>query len=249
MGGLAGTRRRAAAGAGALVLLLGGCAQVRDLVAGPTDADLLQAVSLTEQDAAPDAAFQVYPNGQSTSGTSLDLCYAEFPSEGLRTGRNQVAIGDAANTVWVSSEAILYATPAQAQQAMGELERAEQECPDEPVAPRDGTGDPVTWSFQAAPDADWPQHAGITRQAYAFTTTDAEGREDAGTATYLQRGRMILALYTTPAEAPSVAVVNAPDPARFAEVMTNRLSGLDAQALQRSNGRGTLPQDEGGFEA
>jgi hypothetical protein len=224
-------------------MVLVGCGAVGDLAAGlapPTDVELLEAVSLTEQDASDVAVFQPYEGGDQTVGrTSLDLCFGDFPSEDRRTGRNQVGIGDLAGTTWVSSEAILYADPAQAQAAMAELVSAREDCPDEPVTRRDGTGDPVTWTFQDPPDATWPEAPGVTRQAYAFTTTDAEGGQTIGTATYLQRGRMILALYVTPPEGPEVAIRNAPDAARFTEVMTNRLRALDTDALQRSNGPGT----------
>jgi hypothetical protein len=50
---------------------------------------------------------------------------------------------------------------------------------------------------------------------------------------------MILALYVTPPDGAGVAIRNAPDAARFTEVMTNRLEALDDAALQRSNGPGT----------
>jgi hypothetical protein len=224
-------------------VLLTGCGAVGDVVASidpPTDVELLEAVSLGEQDASEAAVFQAYEGGDETVGrTSLDLCYGDFPSEATRTGRNQVGIGDLAGTTWVSSEAILYPDPAQASEAMDELAAARQACPEEPVPPADGSGEPVTWTFQDPPDATWPEQQGITRQAYAFTTTDAEGEQSVGTATYLQRGRMILALYVTPPDGPQVAIRNAPDAARFHEVMTNRLASLDADALQRSNGPGT----------
>jgi hypothetical protein len=164
--------------------------------------------------------------------TSLDLCFADFPSEDLRSGRNQVAIGDEAGTAWVSSEAILYPTPEDAEQAMAELESAREECPTEPVEPPQPDREALAWEFMADPDTDWPEEPGVTRQAYAFDATNPAGETLTSTATYLQRGRMILALYATPPDSPATALRNAPDPARFVEVMSNRLASLPEEPLQ-----------------
>ncbi|MCU0262642.1 MAG: hypothetical protein MUF09_03110 [Candidatus Nanopelagicales bacterium] len=227
---------RGAAVAVSAALLLSGCSQlerISDALAAPSDAELLAAVSLTAADAADGATFQPYEGGTEVFGrTSLDLCFADFPSEDLRSGRNQVGIGDEAGISWVSSEAVLYPTPEDAEQAMGELERAREECPSEPVEPPQPDRDALAWEFLAAPDADWPQAPGITRQSYAFEATNPAGEAWTSTATYLQRGRMILALYTTPPDSPAATLRNAPDPARFVEVMGNRLASLPEGSLQ-----------------
>ena len=220
----------------AAALLLTGCSQIRQIgesITGSTDADLLAAVSLTDADAAEGALFQPYEGGTEVFGrTSLDLCYAEFPSEELRTAREQVGIGDPAGTAWVSSEAILYSTPEDAEQAMAELEKARTTCPTEPVQPPERDREALTWKFLDAPDADWPQEPGITRHAYAFQATNPSGESWTSTATYLQRDRMILALYATPPDSPAATLRNAPDQARFVEVMANRLAGLPEEPLQ-----------------
>ncbi len=227
---------RGSALAMAAALLLSGCSQLErigDSLAESTDAELLAAVSLTEADAADGAVFQPYEGGDEVFGrTSLDLCYGDFPSEELRSGRNQVGIGDPAGTAWVSSEAILYPTPEDAVQALAELEEARDECPTEPVESPQPDREPLAWEFLPAPDADWPQEPGITRQAYEFEVTNPAGETWTSTATYLQRGRMVLALYTSPPDSPAAALRNAPGPARFVEVMANRLAGLPAEPLQ-----------------
>ncbi len=229
------TWRSGAAMVVAGVLLLTGCGQLQeisDALGDPSDADLLAAVSLTDQDAAPGAALTPYEGGDEVFGrVSLDLCYGDFPSESLRTGRHQVGIADSAGEAWVSSEAILYSTPADAEQAMAELASAEADCPDGPVEPPQADREPLTWQFEDAPDADWPQQPGVARQAYAFAVTSPAEETIDSTATYLQRGRMILALYTTPPDSPAQALKNAPDPARFVSVMSARLAALPADAL------------------
>lgn len=234
MGGRARTWVVLAAGAG---LLLGGCSQVADaLRESPTDSELLQAVSLSDSDAGPDASFAPYDGGTEVVGrTSLDLCFAEFPSEERRVGRNQVGIGDTAGEAWVSSEAILYRTPQEAESAMAELVAAREECPGTPVEAPTPDREPLAWAFEDAPDADWPDEPGVRRQAYAFTVTDGSGDSWTGTATYLQRGRMILALYATPPDGPAATIRNAPDAARFTEVMAKRLAALPEQSLVEAN--------------
>lgn len=222
-------RGRTAVVALAATLLLTGCQQVRQVLVGPSDDELLEAVSLAQRDAAPAATFELNPGGDEVAGqVSLDLCYGDFPSEALRVARHQVSVGDQSGA-WVSSEAILYDSPAEAEQAMGELRRAQRDCPEGPVD--SGDGESVTWRFAAAPDTAWPQEPGIARQAYAFTVS-ASGQSWQGTATYLQRGRMILALYAAPPGAPAELVRNAPDPARFVAVMARRLATLPQDALE-----------------
>ncbi|MGB7979502.1 MAG: hypothetical protein WCF36_01775 [Candidatus Nanopelagicales bacterium] len=230
------TWRSAVASAVAGVLLLSGCGQLQqisDALGDPSDADLLASVSLTEQDAAPGATLAPYEGGDEVFGqVSLDLCFGDFPSESLRTGRNQTGIADATGGGWVSSEAILYSTPADAEQAMAELASAQADCPDGPVDPPQPDREPLTWQFAGAPDAQRPQQPGVTRQAYAFAVTSPAEETVDSTATYLQRGRMILALYATPADSPAGALKNAPDPARFVAVMSARLAALSEEALR-----------------
>lgn len=216
--------------AAAALTWLGGCSQLsREL----TDQALLKAASLTSADAGTGAEFREYQDGARVQGaTSLDLCFDDFPSESLRVGRNQVGIGD--DEDWVSSEAVLYDSPHSAAQAMSELRDAAEGCPSGPIpAP---SGDAVTWSFGDPPDRDWPDEPGILRQAYQFTITSSDEDSFSSTATYLQRGRMILALYCTPPSAPSRVVKNQPTPAHFTEVMANRLAALPEDALQKEVG-------------
>ncbi len=225
---------RAVCAAAAAVLLAGGlagCSGPLFDVDGPvTDVDLVQAVSLTDADMAPGSTLRLPPGGDEVAGEiSLDLCFARFPSEALRVERNQVvATRDGQQEEWVSSEAILYASPADAEQAMGELTKARASCPDDEVTSA-VSGASGTWEFQDTPADSWPIAPGVARQAYAFVVTGETGQTP-GTATYLQRGRMILALYYAPGATAQV-IKNAPDAARFTEVMTNRVLALPEVAL------------------
>lgn len=221
---------------GAALVLLGACGpaqRISDALGERSDAELMAAVSLKEQDAADAAAWAPYEGGDEVFGqTSLDLCFGDYPSEDLRSGRNQVAIADEAGRAWVSSEAILYPTPEDAEQAMDELRVARESCPSEPVDPPNRDREALAWRFTDDPDDQWPDEPGVSRQAYAFTVTDAAGESWSSTATYLRRGRMILALYTTPPDSPAATLRNAPDPARFVQVMSKRLAALPEKSLE-----------------
>ena len=217
-------------------VLLAGCGIANPFA--PSDETLMRTVSLTQKDAAADATFAPYENGDVVAGEdSLDLCYASFPSERLRIGRHQVAItANSSSDDYVSSEAILYSSPAEAEQAMGELKAAEANCPEQATPLADRPDVSVKWTFGAPPDAGWPEHEGVTRQAYAFTVSVPDSDfTSQGTAVYLQRGRMILALYSNPPSIPAKVIVNAPDPERFTEVMTQRLLVLPEESLQQGD--------------
>ncbi len=226
---------RAAAAAAAAVLLAacGPLSRIVDEMTDPSDEVLLEAVSLTARDAAQDAVFELYPGGDEVFGqVSLDLCFGDFPSEELRSGRRQVSIVQERDGSWVSSEAILYPTPIDAEQAMGELEQAADECPPEPVAPPQAGREALLWEFHSAPDDDWPTVDDVRRQAYLFDVTTTDDATWTSTATYLQRGRMILALYATGPDSPEVTLRNAPSRARFVEVMSSRLARLPERSLE-----------------
>jgi hypothetical protein len=213
-------------------LLLVACAPVREYLSRADEEALVDAVSLTAADAAEGAIFEPYEGGRAVADQiSLDLCFARFDTEAKRVARNQVGIGDGDGSSWVSSEAILYSSPEVAEEAMRELESARRNCPDTEVPAPTSDRESLTWRFTDPPDGDWPKASGIRRQSYAFTVTDPSGAEWSSTATYLQRGRMILALYATPAESAAAVIKNAPEPDRFASVMTRRLAALPDEAL------------------
>lgn len=240
---------RATVMSAAACLLLAGCQFDWTLNFGGSDQDLLDAVSLSADDAAAGATFEPYEGGNEVVGqTSLDLCYGQFDSEGRRVAREQVTIGDSTGDNWVSSEAVLYLTVEDAEQAMSELTSAAATCPDGMVDPVTPDREPLTWSFDEAPDGSWPQVDDVNRQSYEFTVTTRDGYEATSTATYLQRGRMVLALYSTPPDSAATAIRNSPDPGHFVEVMSNRLALLPDNPLMQADPGTTLPPASDGFD-
>lgn len=165
-------------------------------------------------------------NGTAVSGaTTLDLCNGTFPSESLRTARLQVAAYDDQGTPELSTEAVAYRNAAATTQAFAELKEAAARCPNSPV--RSPVGEPtVTTSFSRVPDSSWPRTAGVDRQAYHFTTTDATGTSSPAIAVYLKRRRIVLAVYFPQPDGRQGPVVGQSTVAGIVEVFQERLSRL-----------------------
>jgi hypothetical protein len=140
-------------------------------------------------------SIQLLPDGNVVAGKpTLELCNGTFPSESLRSERLQVAAVDARGDPLLSTEAVLYTSPAAAMQAFSELTTVAASCADTPlVSP---VGDPtVTTVSGTAPDAAWPQTPTVERLAYSVTTTNQTGRSQKSVAVYLRRGRAVLGIY------------------------------------------------------
>ncbi len=146
-------------------------------------------------DVPPAVNVFVIPGGDQVAGqATLDLCNGTYPSEALRTARLQVAASTASGDTLLSTEAVLYRSPAAAAQALSELRSVTARCPDRPVT--SPVGEPTTTTtFGPAPDTGWPNTPGVQRQAYDVTSTDQSGQSDHSVAIYLRRGRVLLALY------------------------------------------------------
>jgi hypothetical protein len=170
----------------------------------PSDPDraALARFALAQSDLTGGLGLQLIPGGnQVRDQPSLDLCNGTFPSESLRTARLQVAAVDEQGGAPLSTEAVLYRNPAATEQAFRELKATVSQCPDAPV--QSPVGEPtVTTTFNAAPDASWPQVRTVDRLAYDFVTTDSAGMRNHSVAVYLRRGRALLGLYFTDPDSP-----------------------------------------------
>lgn len=168
--------------------------------------------------------------GNSVSGAAtLDLCNGTFPSEALRTARLQVAAYNSQGAALLSTEAVAYRNAAATAQAFAELRSVVASCPRTPVT--SPVGEPtVTTVFGPAPDASWPRTAGVDRQAYAFTTTDASGTSGRSMAVYLKRGRILLGVYFPQAARPQAPVAGQTTPAAIVKVFQDRLAALPVSA-------------------
>jgi hypothetical protein len=161
---------------------------------------------------------------------TLDLCNANYSSEALRTARHQVAAVDPAGNALLSTEAVLYQNEGAAKLALAELRLAAVDCPATPVT-NPTTGQPQTTVLGPAPDKTWPAVTTITRQAYQFTSTDQTSASQAYVAVYLQRGRVLLAVYFFHPTGQQTSVDNQRTVQGITAVFENRLAALPASAV------------------
>ncbi|HET9770578.1 MAG TPA: hypothetical protein VFS16_06800, partial [Acidimicrobiia bacterium] len=114
--------------------------------------------------------------------------------------------------------------------AFSELKAAAAACPDEPVESQTG-GDPVTTRFKPAPDADWPQVPTVERAAFAFESIGETGETSQSVAVYLRRGRALLGVYFSHADAPTAVVEGRTTFAEIVNVFAERLAKLPVAAV------------------
>jgi hypothetical protein len=160
------------------------------------DADVLGGLVVQQNDVPPGNIVALQDQGASLSVATLDLCNGTFASEKNRTARRQVAMGNAVlGQLDLSTEAVLYRTPANATNAFSELRSVVAHCPSGPVV--SPVGEPtVSMKFAAAPDGAWPRTPTVERLAYDFVSKDATtGAATHSVAVYLRRGRVLLGLY------------------------------------------------------
>jgi hypothetical protein len=148
----------------------------------------------------------------------------------LRSARLQVAaVDDQGNTV-LSTEAVLYSTPAATAQALAELRAVAAKCPSTPVT--SPVGEPtVTTHFNAAPDAAWPQTPTVERAAFDFNATDSSGQAQHSVAVYLRRGRALIGVYFAQPDAPQSELSGQSGMAGIVGVFANRLAQLPASVV------------------
>lgn len=194
-------------------------------------ASLLQGLVVRQQDVPSSSSVQLLDGGNLVTGqTTLDLCNGTFASEALRTARLQVVEYAPDGTDVLSTEAVLYRTSADAAQAMSELRSVAAHCPDHAVV--SPVGEPtVTTRFTAPPDRSWPATPGVTRQAYAFTTTDSAGQSGDAVAVYLRRGRLLEGVYFHSPAGKQPNVDGQSTVAGITRVFEMRIAALPAAAI------------------
>ncbi|MBV8305089.1 MAG: hypothetical protein JOZ04_12830 [Acidimicrobiia bacterium] len=198
------------------------------------DQALLRRLVVQQADVAPSQSVVLIPGGNLVVGqATLDLCNGTFPSESTRTARLQVAEADAQGNGVLSTEAVLYQSPAATAKGFDELKAAAAKCPSSPVA--GSNGEPaVRTTFRSRPDGSWPQTPTVDRLAYDFVMTDNSGQTQHTVAVYLRRGRALLGLYFfTPegAQPPVAGKTAIPD---IVGLFAARLAALPAADVNRT---------------
>jgi hypothetical protein len=193
---------------------------------------LLQRFSLRQSDLPTGQKLTMISGGDTVKQPTLDLCNGTYASEARRAARLQLTAEVADGSPVISSEAVLYDSPAATEQAFAELRRVASTCPSAPVTSPVGEPTVVT-SFGPAPDRSWPAVAGVERLAYVITTTDSSGDSFTSTVIYLRRGKALLGLYLPKPDpgGPSASVQGKTSTADIAAIFEQRLAGVPASAI------------------
>jgi hypothetical protein len=158
------------------------------------------------------------------------LCGANFPSEQRRRARHQVGVLDARkNDTGISIEAVLYDSPAGAQQAMREVRAAKADCPSGYVKGNVAGEPPLRYRFAPTPDSNWSTVNGVDRFAVEATVNDQKGESENGFAVYQQRGRLLVALYTTDPTATAHALSRSVE--SFTNTLAERMAALPGSSV------------------
>ena len=203
---------------------------VPSLPTAPTNG-LLQSFSLRQSDLPSGQELSLIPDGDTVNEPTLDLCNGTFASEKRRAARLQLS-ANTTNATVISSEAVLYDSPAGTVQAFTELQQIAKSCPSTPV--NSPVGEPtVTTKFGPSPDSSWPTVAGVQRQAYSITSTDTSGEQSKSTVIYLRRGKALLGLYipTPDPGGPTASVQGKTSTAAIVAIFVKRLENVPASAI------------------
>jgi len=204
------------------------------IVSKDPDREVLGRLGLRHGDVAADRTVFLYAKGNTLQDPTLDLCNATFPSERLRTARLQLVDVDATGNASLSSEAVLYRSPAAAAQAFTEIRRARANCPNRPVtSPVDGTKEQT--QFKAAPDGSWPDTPTVERLAYRMVTT-ANGQPSPLVTVYLRRGRALLGLYFPAPNGAQPAVEGKSSMESIVALFEQRMAALSTKVVDRKVG-------------
>ncbi|HEV3365208.1 MAG TPA: hypothetical protein VG795_13895 [Acidimicrobiia bacterium] len=199
----------------------------RDLTPSPTapsqsrdpSAALLADLIVTDADVGPSLTVVGMQGGNGLSQPTLDLCEGTYASESMRTARLQVLAVDAQGQAALSTEAVLYSSGAGTATAFSELKNTAASCQDGRTR------------FGPAPDTDWPQVPSVERLAFAFDTVDSSGETDHSVAVFLRRGRALLGVYFSHADAPTAVVDGKTALGEIVNIFAARLAKLPVAAI------------------
>jgi hypothetical protein len=209
-----------------------------DLTPSPTapsqsrdpSAGLLASLIVNDTDVGPTLTVSGLQGGNGLNVPTLDLCNGTFPSESQRTARLQVAAVDGQGQTALSTEAVLYSSGAGTAAAFSQLKDTAAACPDKPVESPVGLP-AVTTRFGPAPDAGWAEVPSVERLAFAFETISETGESTRSVAVYLRRGRALLGVYFSHAEAPTAVVEGKTALGDIVNIFANRLAKLPVAAI------------------
>ncbi len=159
----------------------------------------LQEIGLQASDLASGLTVKTEPDGTSLGIPTLDFCAANYPSESLRTAREQRAVYDKQGSfAGLSTEVVLYKTAAAAQQALREATAARIACPvGKPVKTYDGHT--IVFAFHPAPGPSNTPLVPADSRLIIHTTMKVDGQPQTAFLVYQVQGRVLAALYAVDA--------------------------------------------------
>jgi hypothetical protein len=204
------------------------------IVSRDPDRRVLNRLGLRAGDVSGKRTVFLYEKGNTLQDPTLDLCNAAYPSERLRSARLQLVDVNTAGDASLSSEAVLYRSPAASAQAFTEIRKARADCPSTAVAsPADGTKEQTT--FQAPPDGSWPHTPTVERLAYRMVTK-AKGQSSPLVTVYLRRGRALLGLYFPAPNGAQPAVGGKSSIESIVGLFEQRMAALPTKVVDREVG-------------
>jgi hypothetical protein len=191
----------------------------------PSDLSLLPRINIQQSDVPPrDEVLLIQGGGQVAGQVTLDVCGGHYASEALRIARRQVYVDNVAGDNLLSTEAVLYESPAAASSAIAEVRRRVSACPDTFVAEPGPGATPFRWTFSAPPDSSWPETAGVQRLALSTTVEDQKGEKVIQVLVYLHRGAFLLGVYFNSASGPQVSIAGRTTIEGITELLASRMA-------------------------
>lgn len=190
--------------------------------------ELLASVSLKSADLNK-ISISLMDKGDTLEQPTLDFCGKKFASESLRVHRRQVAGTFNNNASWISSEAVLYTSPAAAQQAIDEMVAAKKACPDGTVY-KDELGNDVTIKFYPAPGPSTTLLVGADQRVIlnAIETPADEASAPQRIFMAIQvRGSLLVAFYLVEGSTETYSQSNLDVLYGFVSAITERINAVD----------------------
>jgi hypothetical protein len=193
--------------------------------APPSDLSLLPRINIQQSDVPHGDQVLLIPGGGEVAGqVTLDVCGGRYASEALRIARRQVSVTNLGEQNLISTEAVLYRSPAAASSAIAEVRRRVATCPDTFFAEPGPGAVPLRWTFTGAPDSAWPAIPGVQRLALSATEEEQKGERFSQVLVYLRRGAFLLGVYFTSASGPQVAIAGRTSIEGISELLASRMA-------------------------
>ena len=193
---------------------------------------LLDSTSLQTSDLAS-VTISLMENGDTLKTPTLDFCGKKYASEDLRAHRRQVAGTFNNGGSWVSSESVLYESPAAAQQAITELVAAKKACP-EGTTYKGKMGTDISMSFFAAPGPNETQlQPAGSRVILNFIETPSDSAQSTQRIfmAVQVRGSLLVAFYVVEGTSETFTQDNLDALYGFVSLLTERMNAADSAAI------------------